>query len=132
MISRWAAMIPQQMAAAEARKQVTREDAAKTATVPGVKTGQGGLYAIFYTCKVCNVRSGKTFSKKAYHEGIVVVKCPGCQKLHLVADHLGWFASKGTDIETIMRERGQDITRLSSDEEVLEYVNSPEEETKDS
>ena len=130
MISRWAAMIPGQMAADEAAKNLTRADAAKTQSLPGIKTGKGGLYAIVYTCKICNHRSGKTFSKQAYHSGVVVVKCPGCSNLHLVADHLGWFANKGTDVETIMRERGQDLTRLSSDQEVMEYLGPEEEEER--
>jgi hypothetical protein len=25
---------------------------------------------------------------------LLQVRCPGCQKLHLVADHLGWFGDK--------------------------------------
>ena len=51
--------------------------------------------AIIFTCKVCNSRQTKTFSKKSYTEGVVIIQCDGCKNRHLIADNLGWF----TDVD---------------------------------
>ena len=48
-----------------------------------------------FTCGKCETRSIKGFSKRAYHFGVVVVTCPGCERKHVVADRLGWFGEKG-------------------------------------
>jgi hypothetical protein len=33
----------------------------------------------------------KAFTRQAYEAGLVLITCPGCQSMHLIADHLGWF-----------------------------------------
>ena len=50
---------------------------------------------ITYTCRVCGTRSSKTFSKVSYEKGVVLVRCSGCNNLHLIADNLGYFKEVG-------------------------------------
>lgn len=70
-------------------------------------------YALAYTCGVCSTRSVKKISKRAYHHGVVIITCPGCGHHHLIADHLKWFGDEATDIEKIMREKGEEFVRLN-------------------
>lgn len=91
--------------------------------IPGVTKG-GKKLAIVYTCKVCNTRSAKKFSEQAYRNGVVIVRCPGCQNLHLVADRLGFFEDKtdgGWDIEKAMAKMGDRVTAVT-DDNVLELT----------
>ena len=54
---------------------------------------------MIFTCVKCETRSAKTFSKLSYTRGVVLVRCPGCENLHLVADNLGWFEDGRVNIE---------------------------------
>lgn len=56
---------------------------------------QQARMAIIFTCKVCDHRQTKTFSKTAYNEGVVIVDCDNCKNRHLIADNLGWFEHVG-------------------------------------
>ncbi|PHJ24201.1 dnl zinc finger protein [Cystoisospora suis] len=75
------------------------------------------VYVLIFTCSPCGKRSAKKFSKKAYHNGVVIVKCPHCSSLHLIADHFGWFGDSPQTIEDILKEKGEKLlTKLSAEQ----------------
>lgn len=55
-----------------------------------------------FTCKKCSTRSSHTISKQAYTGGTVLVKCPGCNNRHLIADHLKIFKDNKFTVEDLM------------------------------
>lgn len=96
------------------------------ADVPGTTNTRGRTLAIVYTCAVCDTRSAKQFTEHAYRHGVVLVRCPGCQNLHLIADRLGWFHDAGEDsrdwdVEKAMAEAGNSVTAVAG-EDVLELT----------
>jgi protein import protein ZIM17 len=87
---------------------------------PGVES-PGEKFVMLYTCSVCETRSAKTISKHAYYKGVVLVRCPGCQNLHLIADRLGWFEDDATDVESLLKQKGEQV-RFVTAEDVLELT----------
>lgn len=87
--------------------------------IPGAQAG-GKKLAIVYTCTVCNTRSIKQFSEHSYQNGVVLVRCPGCQNLHLIADRLGMFEDKGVDgsgwdVEAALAKLGENVNVVTND-----------------
>jgi len=64
--------------------------------------------AIIYTCKRCDTRSSQQFARLSYEEGTVIVRCPGCKVLHLIADNKGIFTDERSNIFDYLREKGHE------------------------
>lgn len=71
--------------------------------------------AVIYTCKKCNTRSGKMIGKQAYDHGVVLVRCPGCNNLHLIADRLQFFTDESWDIEGGLERYGESVQAVNRD-----------------
>jgi protein import protein ZIM17 len=68
-----------------------------TSTTPPesrLERDQVPAYELTFTCKVCSTRSSHRISKQGYHNGTVLISCPGCKNRHLISDHLKvcWMA----------------------------------------
>ncbi|XP_010504309.1 PREDICTED: uncharacterized protein C24H6.02c-like [Camelina sativa] len=71
-------------------------------------------FMMVFTCKVCETRSMKMASRESYEKGVVVVRCGGCDNLHLIADRRGWFGEPGS-VEDFLASRGEEFKRGSMD-----------------
>uniref|UniRef100_A0A7S2FXJ8 DNL-type domain-containing protein n=1 Tax=Florenciella parvula TaxID=236787 RepID=A0A7S2FXJ8_9STRA len=86
--------------------------------MPGVNS-PGKKLALVFTCTVCDTRSARRISQNSYDNGVVLIRCPSCENLHLIADRLGYFEDESWDIERAMAEKGGTFRRID-DEHVLE------------
>lgn len=100
--------------------EAASNESASFSDVPGVRS-EGDKYAMMYTCTVCDTRAAKMVSKQAYHHGTVLIRCPQCQNLHLIADHLGQFEEKGWTVEQFLEAQGERVQHVASDN-VLELT----------
>ncbi|GAB4854969.1 hypothetical protein Ancab_023556 [Ancistrocladus abbreviatus] len=90
------------------------DDAVKCSATSNLKVSSRHDLAMIFTCKVCETRSIKTVCRESYEKGIVVVRCGGCNNLHLIADHLGWFGDPGS-IEDLLAARGEEVKKGAVD-----------------
>lgn len=73
---------------------------------------------VVFTCTAdnCGQRIVKSVRRRSYESGTVVVKCPKCDKIHVVADNLGMYAGitgGNKNIEEIAKAKGQSVTRVN-------------------
>jgi hypothetical protein len=109
---------------------------------PGLNAGELGGTAsesklakmgIVFTCTNCETRVARTFTRRSYEKGVVLVRVEekdGCTSkkgscLHLIADNLGWFDDNPVNVETMLAERGESVQRIvvqdTSDTKSAEY-----------
>ncbi|GLI60190.1 hypothetical protein VaNZ11_002256 [Volvox africanus] len=69
-----------------------------------------------FTCTKCETRSTKSFSKQSYTRGVVLVRCPGCHRLHLIADHLRWFGEEPFMLHEFLTGKGENVIRVTMDD----------------
>ncbi|KAI0103246.1 hypothetical protein GGR51DRAFT_258443 [Nemania sp. FL0031] len=64
-------------------------------------------YLLTFTCVPCAHRSTHTVSKQGYHNGSVLITCPGCRNRHVISDNLNIFGDRNITVEDLLREKGQ-------------------------
>ena len=87
---------------------------------------------MMFTCTVCGTRQTKTFTKRAYQYGAVLIRCEGCHTVHLVADNLGWFEDEPTNVEKIMKSLGKEdqIKKMTVDVQTEQLLRKKIAETR--
>ncbi|XP_010253929.1 PREDICTED: uncharacterized protein LOC104595063 [Nelumbo nucifera] len=88
----------------------TTSSAVNYTALSNLKTSKRHDLAMIFTCKVCETRSIKTVCRESYEKGVVVVRCGGCNNLHLIADRLGWFGEPGS-VEDLLAARGEEVKK---------------------
>ena len=72
-------------------------------------------YQLTFTCKPCGHRSSHRVTKQGYHNGTVLIQCPGCKNRHVIADHLKVFLDQKSTLEDILKKKtqvGKPLTNL--------------------
>lgn len=93
---------------------IAKESSVNYTAFSNLKASKRHDLAMIFTCKVCETRSVKTLCRESYEKGVVVVRCGGCNNLHLIADRLGWFGDPGS-VEDLLAARGEEVRKASVD-----------------
>lgn len=104
----------QAVSAMEVSKPNAKSNFMEFSAFSNLKASKRHDLAMVYTCRVCETRSVKTMNRESYEKGIVIVRCSGCDNLHLIADRLGWFGEPSS-VEDFLRDKGEEIRRGSQD-----------------
>ena len=106
--------------------------------IPGMQT-EGEKYIIVLTCSICETRTARKISKKAYHNGVVICRCEKCKNLHLLADRMGVFEDLSWDAQshekrmsTILDRQNINVNHENDILEVTEMVESDSDSDSDS
>lgn len=105
------ANVPSQI---ESSSSSSSSSSVKYSAASNLRTSSRHDLAMIFTCKVCETRSVKTVCRESYEKGVVVARCGGCNNLHLIADHLGWFGEPGS-VEDFLAARGEEVKKGSVD-----------------
>jgi protein import protein ZIM17 len=95
--------------------------------VQGVKAESGEMYILKFTCNKCETQSIRSFTKHAYHKGVVMVRCGGCEAIHLIADNIGWFEDKPVNVETMHPGK---VQRVSDQAAIVSFLQKAFDEEK--
>lgn len=105
--------------------------------IPGMQT-EGEKYVIVLTCSICETRTARKISKKAYHNGVVICRCEKCKNLHLLADRMGVFEDASWDAQshekrmsTILDRQNISVSHENDILEVTEAVQSDSDSDSD-
>jgi hypothetical protein len=79
--------------------------------VPGVADKAQQQTVVVYTCRVCETRSARRVSRQALEHGSVLLRCPGCRNVHVIADRLGYFDDATVDAAALLEARGEKVRR---------------------